>query len=274
MIGDADGIHRQGQGSLGGRGLSHPEVDASRGPRSRGPRRARPRREQRGSAAASPRRSAARARVAASRSREVLERLAAEIGDGRAFAADTATSTGSRGARRRGRGGARAGRDPRPQTGGPPRGALEDPRGVGGGLPLARPRAPGADRALLPGMRERGWGRIVNVALELDPRADPGLTLSNANRMAAVGLLNTLAGEVAADGITVNTIATGRFATDGSPQLSARSRRPSEAAGGGPGRPARHARGVRRPRRLRLLRAGRLPDGHGDPARRRAHPLG
>jgi len=32
--------------------------------------------------------------------------------------------------------------------------------------------------------------------------------------MAAVGLFKTLAGEVAGDGITVNTIATGRFATD------------------------------------------------------------
>ena len=32
--------------------------------------------------------------------------------------------------------------------------------------------------------------------------------------MAAVGFLKTLASEVAADGITVNTVATGRFATD------------------------------------------------------------
>jgi len=39
------------------------------------------------------------------------------------------------------------------------------------------------------------------------------LALSNANRMAALGLLNTLAREVAGDGVTVNTIATGKFAT-------------------------------------------------------------
>src|SRR6185503_10414170 len=67
--------------------------------------------------------------------------------------------------------------------------------------------------AVLPGMRERGWGRIVNVASSSIREPIPGLTLSNANRMAALGLLATLAREVAGDGITVNTIATGRFAT-------------------------------------------------------------
>ena len=42
----------------------------------------------------------------------------------------------------------------------------------------------------------------------------PGLNLSNSHRMAAVGFLKTLATEVAGDGITVNTVATGRFATE------------------------------------------------------------
>ena len=68
--------------------------------------------------------------------------------------------------------------------------------------------------AVLPGMRERGWGRIVNVASTSIVEPIPGLALSNANRMAALGLLETLAREVAADGVTVNTVATGRFATD------------------------------------------------------------
>jgi len=68
--------------------------------------------------------------------------------------------------------------------------------------------------AVIPGMRERGWGRIVNVGSSSVREPIPHLTLSNANRMAAVGLFKTLAGEVAGDGITVNTIATGRFATD------------------------------------------------------------
>ncbi len=68
--------------------------------------------------------------------------------------------------------------------------------------------------AVVPGMRERGWGRIVNVGSISTREPIPGLNLSNSHRMAAVGFLKTLAAEVAADGITVNTVATGRFATD------------------------------------------------------------
>jgi 3-oxoacyl-[acyl-carrier protein] reductase len=63
-------------------------------------------------------------------------------------------------------------------------------------------------------MRERGWGRIVNVGSNTTREPNPALNLSNAHRMAAVGFLKTLASEVAADGITVNTVATGRFATE------------------------------------------------------------
>jgi 3-oxoacyl-[acyl-carrier protein] reductase len=68
--------------------------------------------------------------------------------------------------------------------------------------------------AVLPGMRERGWGRIVNVSSSSIREPIAGLTLSNSNRLAALGLLETLADEVAGDGITVNTVATGMFATD------------------------------------------------------------
>jgi len=67
---------------------------------------------------------------------------------------------------------------------------------------------------VVPGMRERGWGRIVNVGSSSTRESIPGLNLSNAHRMAAVGFLKTLAREVAADGVTVNTVATGRFATE------------------------------------------------------------
>jgi 3-oxoacyl-[acyl-carrier protein] reductase len=68
--------------------------------------------------------------------------------------------------------------------------------------------------AVLPGMRQRGWGRIVNVGSTSVREPIPGLALSNSHRLAAVGFLKTLATEVAAEGITVNTVATGRFATD------------------------------------------------------------
>jgi 3-oxoacyl-[acyl-carrier protein] reductase len=68
--------------------------------------------------------------------------------------------------------------------------------------------------AVLPGMRERRWGRILNVGSSSTREPIPGLTLSNAHRPGLIGFLKTLAREVAADGITVNDIATGRFATD------------------------------------------------------------
>jgi 3-oxoacyl-[acyl-carrier protein] reductase len=101
-------------------------------------------------------------------------------------------------------------------TGGPPLGlamdnSIEEWEAAYRSLVLA-PRI--LIEAALPAMRERRWGRIVNVASSSIREPIPGLTLSNATRMAAVGLLNSLAREVAAEGITVNTIATGRFATD------------------------------------------------------------
>ncbi len=68
--------------------------------------------------------------------------------------------------------------------------------------------------AVVPGMRERHWGRIVNVGSSATREPIPGLNLSNAHRTAAVGFFKTLSREVAADGITVNTVATGRFATE------------------------------------------------------------
>jgi 3-oxoacyl-[acyl-carrier protein] reductase len=101
-------------------------------------------------------------------------------------------------------------------AGGPPFGGaldheLEDWQNAYRSLVLA-PRVLAG--AVVPGMRERGWGRIVNVGSTSTREPIDGLNLSNAHRMAAVGFLKTLSREVAADGITVNTVATGRFATE------------------------------------------------------------
>ena len=103
-----------------------------------------------------------------------------------------------------------------PNTGGPPLGGahdnpLDEWEAAYRSLVLA-PRV--LAEAVLPGMRERGFGRIVNVSSSSVREPIPHLALSNAHRMAAVGYFKTLASEVAADGITVNTVATGRFATD------------------------------------------------------------
>ena len=101
-------------------------------------------------------------------------------------------------------------------TGGPPFGGaldheLDDWEAAYRALVLA-PRVLAG--AVVPGMRERSWGRIVNVGSSSTREPIPGLNLSNSHRMAAIGFLKTLSREVAADGITVNTVATGRFGTE------------------------------------------------------------
>jgi 3-oxoacyl-[acyl-carrier protein] reductase len=68
-------------------------------------------------------------------------------------------------------------------------------------------------RAVVPSMRQRGGGRIVNIQSTSVKAPIPGLILSNAVRPGVVGLAKTLAGELAADNILVNTVAPGRIAT-------------------------------------------------------------
>ncbi|WP_429810954.1 SDR family oxidoreductase [Ensifer sp. B1-9] len=67
---------------------------------------------------------------------------------------------------------------------------------------------------LLPHMREQQFGRIIAVASTSIREPIVGLTASNALRSAVAGWLKTLAGEVAADGVTVNLLLPGRLATD------------------------------------------------------------
>lgn len=68
-------------------------------------------------------------------------------------------------------------------------------------------------RRTLPGMRERRWGRVVGVASTSVREPIGHLVLSNAERSAALAAFKTLAREVAPDGVTVNTLLTGRIAT-------------------------------------------------------------
>jgi 3-oxoacyl-[acyl-carrier protein] reductase len=62
-------------------------------------------------------------------------------------------------------------------------------------------------------MRERGWGRIVTSASSGVVTPIPNLSISNALRLSLLGWSKTLAGEVAADGVTVNVVVPGRIAT-------------------------------------------------------------
>jgi len=68
--------------------------------------------------------------------------------------------------------------------------------------------------AVLPGMRARKWGRILALESVSVKQPIPSLVLSNAFRTAVVAALKTLSREVAPDGITVNSIATGLVETD------------------------------------------------------------
>jgi 3-oxoacyl-[acyl-carrier protein] reductase len=68
--------------------------------------------------------------------------------------------------------------------------------------------------AVLPQMRKRRWGRIVALESVSVKEPIPALVLSNAFRTAVVAALKTLATEVAAEGVTVNAIATGLVETD------------------------------------------------------------
>ncbi|MGH2746256.1 MAG: SDR family oxidoreductase, partial [Thermoleophilaceae bacterium] len=67
---------------------------------------------------------------------------------------------------------------------------------------------------VLPGMRERGFGRILNISSSAAREPILNLMLSSAHRSGMLATFKTLARAVAADGVTFNTILPGRIATD------------------------------------------------------------
>jgi 3-oxoacyl-[acyl-carrier protein] reductase len=64
------------------------------------------------------------------------------------------------------------------------------------------------------GMRERGFGRVVNVSSSSVREPIPGLILSTAHRAGLLAAFKQLARELARDGVTLNTVLPGRIATD------------------------------------------------------------
>ncbi len=77
-------------------------------------------------------------------------------------------------------------------------------------------------RAVLPGMKERRWGRIVNVTSIAVKQPVDNLILSNSVRAAVTGFARTLATEVAPFGITVNNVMPGYTRTQRVDELAAR----------------------------------------------------
>lgn len=87
-------------------------------------------------------------------------------------------------------------------------------------IPLALLFVPRLCRLVLPGMRERRWGRIVAINSVSTRQPIAGLALSNSLRPAVVGYLKTLSQEVAADGITVNAVLPGYTRTERQEELA------------------------------------------------------
>lgn len=69
-----------------------------------------------------------------------------------------------------------------------------------------------ADR-VLPGMRERKWGRIITSTSSGVVAPIPKLDISNSLRLSLVGWSKSLAREVGRDGVTANVVLPGRIAT-------------------------------------------------------------
>jgi len=101
-------------------------------------------------------------------------------------------------------------------AGGPPPGPFEshDPEAWQAATRLLLTSAVELARAVVPGMKDRRWGRIVNVTSVAVKQPVDDLILSNSLRAAVTGMARTLANEVAPYGITVNNVLPGYTRTE------------------------------------------------------------
>jgi len=98
-----------------------------------------------------------------------------------------------------------------PNAGGPPAGtfASTDVDAYSAALDLNLISIVAMCKAAVPGMQERGWGRVVAITSLSVRQPMSNIILSNTARAGATAFLKTLALEVAADGVTVNTVQPG-----------------------------------------------------------------
>ena len=118
-------------------------------------------------------------------------------------------------------------------SGGPPPGTFEStpPEAWQGAFDVLLRSAVEMARAVLPGMKQRRFGRILNVTSITVKQPVENLILSNALRAAVTGMARTLASEVAAFGITVNNVLPGYTRTERLDELAeATARRTGETS--------------------------------------------
>lgn len=108
-------------------------------------------------------------------------------------------------------------------AGGPPAGPFEQhsPEAWDRAVQLTLGSVLNLTRAVLPGMKERRWGRILNVTSIAVKQPVEGLILSNSVRAAVTGFARTLANEIAPWGITVNNVLPGYTRTERLDELAA-----------------------------------------------------
>lgn len=101
-------------------------------------------------------------------------------------------------------------------SGGPPPGTFETtpPEAWQAAFEVLLASAVGLIRSVLPGMKQRRFGRILNVTSITVKQPVENLILSNALRAAVTGMARTLASEVAPYGITVNNLLPGYTRTE------------------------------------------------------------
>jgi 3-oxoacyl-[acyl-carrier protein] reductase len=83
--------------------------------------------------------------------------------------------------------------------------------------------------AVLPGMRERGWGRVLSLSSSVVREPKPMLVLSASHRAGLLAALKTISAQVASDGVTVNTLLPGVIDTDRARELGVSSPEAVEA---------------------------------------------
>lgn len=102
-------------------------------------------------------------------------------------------------------------------AGGPPSGGFDDVDDIDTyrrALELSLLSTVRLVRAAVPGMRERGWGRVVAVTSVSVRQPIEGLLLSNTARPGVVGFAKTVSRQLAPEGVTVNVVAPGYMATE------------------------------------------------------------